>query len=131
MKQFLSNQNMDLSTLLILALIGIIAGMFSGFIGIGGGIIIVPALVYFLGFSQHAAQGTSLAMMLPPVGFLGVMQYYKTGNLNIGYAVAIAIFFTIGSYYGSKLSLALDPSKVKKVFGFLMIIVALRMILSK
>lgn len=119
---------MDASTLLILLLIGVMAGILSGFIGVGGGIIIVPALVYFLGFPQHMAQGTSLALMLPPIGVLAVYNYHKAGEINFTYAAIIAAAFLIGGYLGSKLSLRLSPSTVKFFFGMLMLYASLRMI---
>ena len=122
---------MRLSTFLILVFIGIVAGILSGFVGIGGGIIIVPALIYFLGLSQHDAQGTSLALMLPPIGILAVMNYYKAGNLNINYAIVVAIAFIVGGYFGSKISLKLDPNLVKKVFGLVMLLASLKIIFSK
>ena len=74
---------MDLTSLLTLLLIGVAAGVLSGFIGIGGGLLIVPALMYFMGLSQMAAQGTSLALMLPPIGALAVMNYWKAGEVDI------------------------------------------------
>lgn len=119
---------MSLGTVLILVAIGIAAGILSGFIGVGGGIIVVPALIYFLGLSQFEAQGTSLVMMIPPIGILGVLNYYKSGNINITYAVIIALFFVIGAYFGSKISLKLPPLKVKFIFGLIMLYVAVRMI---
>ncbi len=119
---------MDASTLLILLLIGVMAGILSGFIGVGGGIIIVPALVYFLGFPQHMAQGTSLALMLPPIGVLAVYNYHKAGEINFTYAAVIAAAFLIGGYLGSKLSLRLSPSTVKFFFGLLMLYASIRMI---
>lgn len=119
---------MSLTTLAILVLIGISAGMLSGFVGIGGGVIIVPALVYILGMSQHGAQGTSLMLMLPPIGILAVYNYYKAGSVNIGYGVVIAVFFVVGGYFGSKTSLKMNPSYVKLIFGLIMVYVAFRMI---
>ena len=121
---------MSLTTLAILVLIGITAGMLSGFVGIGGGVIIVPALVYLMGMSQHGAQGTSLMLMLPPIGILAVYNYYKAGSVNIWYGVVIAIFFVIGGYFGSKISLRMNPSWVKLIFGVIMIYVAFRMVWS-
>ncbi len=121
---------MSASTILILILIGLTAGILSGFIGVGGGIIIVPALIYFLGLSQHAAQGTSLALMLPPIGILAAMNYYKTGNMNITFALIIAGAFILGGYFGSKLSLKLSPLMVKLIFGLIMLYAAIRMIWS-
>ena len=113
-----------------LVLIGVFAGMLSGFVGVGGGVIIVPALVYVLGLSQHAAQGTSLLLMLPPIGILAVMNYYKAGEMNLLYGGIIAIFFVVGAYFGSKISLKLNPATVKLIFGVLMLYVAARMIYS-
>jgi len=122
---------MSLSTILILLLIGILAGFASGFVGVGGGIIIVPALVFFLGFTQHMAQGTSLVLMLPPIGLLGVYNYYKSGNTNIYAALVIAAAFFIGAYFGSKLSISLDQRMVKKIFGGIMLFVSIKMLFSK
>ncbi|HIP36915.1 MAG TPA: sulfite exporter TauE/SafE family protein [Crocinitomix sp.] len=121
---------MTLYQILLLVLIGLFAGAMSGFIGIGGGVVMVPALVYIMGLSQHEAQGTSLILMLPPIGILAVMNYYKAGQLNINYGVIIALAFVIGGYYGSKLSLKLSPAKVKLIFGFLMLYIAVKMIYS-
>lgn len=119
---------MDLTTFLVLMTIGLLAGVASGFIGIGGGIIVVPMLIFFLGLTQHEAQGTSLALMLPPIGILACYNYYKTGNLNLSYAIVIAIFFVAGGYFGSKLSLRLSPEVVKFSFGLLMLYAAGRML---
>lgn len=119
---------MDLTTFLILMIIGLLAGIVSGFIGVGGGIIVVPMLIFFLGLTQHQAQGTSLALMLPPIGILACYNYYKTGNLNVSYAIVIALFFVAGGYFGSKMSLRLSPEVVKFSFGLLMLYAAIRMI---
>jgi len=118
---------MEMNTLVILILVGVAAGMLGGFIGVGGGIIIVPAMIYFMGMSQHTAQGTSLAMMLPPIGALAVLNYYKEGAVDMKAAMILAVGFLIGGYLGSKLSLKLDPTKVKLFFGIFMLIVAVRM----
>lgn len=120
---------MSFSTLLILVIIGLLAGVLSGMVGVGGGIIIVPALVYFLGMSQHGAQGTSLALMLPPIGILAAMNYYKEGNLNLKFAIVIAAAFIIGGYFGSKISISyISEDVMKKVFGFVMLFAAIKMI---
>lgn len=118
---------MDLQTILILLLTGLTAGILGGFIGVGGGIVIVPAMVFFLGMTQHEAQGTSLAMMLPPIGILAVMNYHKAGAVDLKAGMVLALAFVIGGFLGSKLSLRLDPIKVKLIFGLFMIIVAIRM----
>ena len=96
---------MEISTLIILILIGLVAGALSGFVGVGGGIIIVPALVYLLGLSQFEAQGTSLLLMLPPIGILAAMNYYQSGAVNWKYASVIALTFVVGGYFGSKISI--------------------------
>lgn len=91
----------------------------------------MPALVFFLGYSQHMAQGTSLVLMLPPIGLLAVYNYYRTGNTNITAALIIAAAFVVGAYFGSRFSLALDERVVKKIFGVLMIVAALKLLLTK
>jgi uncharacterized protein len=124
----LNTQDMTTETIIIIILTGLAAGILGGMVGIGGGIIIVPALVYFLAFSQHQAQGTSLALMLFPVGILGVINYYKKGYVDFRYAGLLAIGFVLGSYLGSKFSLSLPQLTVKKIFAVLMLLVALKML---
>jgi len=119
---------MKIMDILALVIIGLIAGILSGMFGVGGGIIIVPALVFFLGMTQHSAQGTSLGLMLLPIGILAAWNYYKSGNLNIKYGLIIAVTFVLGGYIGSKLSLSLDQVLIKRLFGFLMLLVALKLI---
>lgn len=119
---------MTTTTIIIIILTGLAAGILGGMVGIGGGIIIVPALVYFLAFSQHQAQGTSLALMLFPVGILGVINYYKKGYVDFRYAGLLAIGFVVGSYLGSKFSLSIPQLTVKKIFAVLMLLVALKML---
>jgi len=121
---------MTTQTILILVTIGVVAGILSGFVGVGGGVVIVPCLVYFLGLTQHQAQGTSLFILVLPVGILAVMNYSKTANINWGYGIVIALTFVIGGYIGSKLSLKLSPSLVKLTFGIIMAIVSFKLILS-
>jgi len=121
---------MDASALLILLLIGVSAGLLSGFIGIGGGLLIVPALMYFTGLSQMAAQGTSLALMLPPIGALAVMNYWKAGEVDIRAAAVMVVAFMIGGHFGSRIALAMDPLKVRLAFGTVMLFVAVRMIIQ-
>ena len=124
---------MELQTILWLCAIGLIAGILSGFVGIGGGIVIVPALIYALGMTQHQAQGMSLLLMLPPIGILAVMNYYKTTEMNkmsLAYAGIMAVFFIVGGYFGSKFSLKLSPTLVKFIFGILMMFVAIKLIIN-
>lgn len=121
---------MTLQLILILVLIGLFAGTLSGFIGIGGGVIIVPALIYILGLTQHQATGTSLFILAMPVVILGVINYAKTQNVNWTYGLIIASTFVIGGYFGSKLSLKTNPAIVKLIFGIIMIYIAIMMMRS-
>ena len=120
---------MDIQTLLLLLCIGLLAGIASGFVGIGGGMIIVPALVFGLGLNQHMAQGTSLAMMIPPIGILAVMSYYKAGQIQLEYAGILALTFVLGAWMGSKWALRINPSVVRLIFGLFMLFAAGRLIL--
>ncbi|HLN21922.1 MAG TPA: sulfite exporter TauE/SafE family protein [Bacteroidales bacterium] len=122
---------MTTTTVLILVIIGIITGIMAGMLGIGGAIIMVPALVYILGLTQQSAQGTSLAVMLPPIGIIAALNYYKAGHVNLKYALILAAFFIIGSYFGSKISLSLPETTLKKIFAFLLMAVSLKMLLTK
>ena len=122
---------MNFQTLLILVLIGLITGALGGMLGIGGGIIIIPALVFFFGFTQYQAVATSLAVMLPPIGMFAVYNYYKAGQVNIIYALIIAVMFMIGSYFTSKWSMSIPENVLKKFFSVFMFLVAIRMFFSK
>ena len=119
---------MTLITLIILLLIGLAAGFLSGLIGIGGGVLIVPALVLFAGFSQKLAQGTSLGILLLPVGILAVIQYYKQGYLNVNYVAVISIAFILGGFLGSKLAISLSDEKMKKIFAVILMVIAVKML---
>jgi uncharacterized membrane protein YfcA len=121
---------MNISTLLFLMLIGIVAGVFSGLIGIGGGIIMVPMLL-LIGLTQHQAQGTSLATLMVPVTFLAVMNYHKEGYVQWKFAAVIAVCFFIGGFLGSKIAVNLDQSVVKKIFAVVLIIVAGKLLFEK
>jgi uncharacterized membrane protein YfcA len=122
---------MDTTTLVTLLIIGLIAGFASGMVGIGGGILIIPALTYFLHMSQHEAQGVTIGLLLMPVGFLAAYNYYKSGNLNFNYSLVIAITFIAGAYLGSKTSLAIDPKWMKKIFGGVIFLISLKMLFGK
>lgn len=121
-------KEMDIQTILIIILVGVAAGMLAGMVGVGGGIIIVPSLIYFIGFSQKTAQGTSLGLIMLPVGILGVLQYYKQGHVDFRIVGILAIGFLAGSYFGSKISLSLPQETVKKMFAVLMIIIAIKLL---
>lgn len=105
--------------------------MLSGLVGVGGDIIMVPLLVLLVGFEQHEAQGTSLAVLLAPVTIIAVFNYYKQGYINWKYAIVIGVFFIVGSYFGSKLAINLDQKMLKKIFGIVLIIMAGKMLLEK
>ncbi len=122
---------MTTSTIFLLLAIGLFAGFFSGMIGLGGGIIIIPALIYFLHMSQYEAQGTSLGIMLPPIGLLAAWNYYKAGALNLKFALIIAAAFFIGGYFGSRYALTLPEAMMRKIFAVSLILVAIKMLWSK
>lgn len=118
------------STFFILVAIGLIAGIASGFVGIGGGVIIVPSLVYIIGLTPLQAQGTSVALMLPPIGILAFMEYYRSGNVNIWFAIVIASAFIIGGLFGAKFAQKLDQNLIKLIFGGVMILAAIKLIID-
>ena len=117
-------------TIFMLVSIGLFAGLLSGFVGVGGGIIIVPALVFLLGLTQHQAQGTSLFVLMLPVVSFAVLNYWKNGNVKWVYGLVIAMTFIVGAFFGSKLSLKISPGLVQLLFGILMAYISFRMILS-
>lgn len=117
---------MTAGTIIGILLIGLAAGMMSSLVGIGGGIVIVPALVLIFGLSQKMAQGTSLAMMLPPIGVLAVINYNRQGYVDFKIAGILCLSFILGSYWGSKVVLGLDAMLVKKIFAVFMIIIAVK-----
>ena len=121
---------LDFQTIVYLILIGVLAGIVSGFIGIGGGIIIVPGLIYLAGLTQIQAQGTSLALMLPPIGILAFMHYYKQGNVDLKVAGIVAVTFIVGGFFGAKLAHKIDQNIAKIIFGVLMLLIAIKMIFS-
>jgi len=122
---------MTTAQLLILIVIGILSGLLAGIFGVGGAIIVIPALVFILGLSQHEAQGTSLAFMLPPVGILATWNYWKEGNVNWKIALVLSITFVVGAYLGSRFSLNISDRALRRAFGVLLIIMAIKMIFSK
>lgn len=119
-----------MSTIVFLIGVGLLAGFLSGVLGIGGGVVMVPLLL-LIGFSQHQAQGTSLAAMLPPVTLLAVLQYSKGGHVDWKLALVISATFIIGGLFGSKLAVAIDEKLLKRIFGVLMLFIAVKMIVGK
>ena len=122
---------MSVSVLLLLIIIGLVSGIMAGLLGIGGAVILIPSMVFILGFSQHMAQGTSLAVMLPPIGIFAAYNYWKAGEANIKFALILAAAFIIGSYFGSKLAVHIPQPLLKKIFGILLVIIAAKMLFSK
>jgi uncharacterized protein len=122
-----TKQQMTAQLIIILVIIGLAAGVLSGLVGVGGGIIIVPALVFFLGFSQHEAQGTSLGLLLLPVGILAVMNYYNKGYIDIKVVLVMCAAFVLGGWLGSKMALSLPQEVIKKIFAVVLFYTAFRM----
>ena len=122
---------MSTSQIVILLIIGLLGGFISGSMGVGGGIIMVPALVMFMGFSQHMAQGTSLAVLLPPTGILAAMHYYKNGFINVKIALILMIVFVVGAWLGSLISVQIPAKTLKRIFGVFILIASLKIIFGK
>jgi hypothetical protein len=117
--------------IIILLIIGLAAGIFSGLLGIGGGLIIIPLLVMLLGFSQHQAQGTSLGLLLPPVGVLAVLNYYRAGYVDIKAAFIMVITFLIGSYLSSLFAVQLSENIIKKIFAVFLLAYSIKLFFGK
>lgn len=111
-----------------LMLIGLLAGVLSGIVGVGGGVIMVPLAVFLLGMTQHEAQGTSLAVLAIPVTLVAALNYYKAGHIEWRYPLIMAVFFIVGGYFGSKIALSLDQLLLKRIFGAVMLIVSIKLI---
>jgi uncharacterized membrane protein YfcA len=122
---------MSLLVILALVVIGLIAGFLSGILGVGGGVVMVPLMILLLGFSQHQAQGTSLAVLAVPVTLAAAYNYYQDGSLNWRYALVMALMFVIGGYLGSKLAISLDEKVLKRIFGIVLVVLGFRMIFVK
>ena len=109
--------------------IGLIAGVFAGMFGIGGGLIIVPALLFLLGLKELEAIGTSLAALIPPVGLLGAAEYYRNGYMNLRYAGLVAIGLFLGAYFGARIMVSLPPEVIRRLYGIFLLVIAARMLL--
>jgi hypothetical protein len=112
------------------AVIGLIAGLLSGLLGLGGAVVIIPALVILFGFSQQMAQGTTLVMMVLPIGALAAWQYYQQGFVDIKVALIMALTFFIGGYFGAKYATQIPQEILKKGFAVMLIFIALKMLFS-
>ena len=117
--------------IILFLLLGLAAGVLSGLLGLGGGIIIVPALVFIFGYSQHMAQGTTLALMVPPIGILAAWTYYKQGQVNLTAAAFICLGFFLGGFFGARFAWAIPDLLLRRLFGLLFFVVSLRMMIGK
>lgn len=117
--------------ILLIVIIGLAGGVASGLLGIGGAVIMIPALVYIAGFDQQTAQGTTLCAMVPPIGLLAAFEYYRAGYADIKTAAIIAAVFIIGAYAGSKAAVRISPLMLKRIFGIVLLYISLRMITGK
>ena len=120
-----------MTQVLLYMLLRLAAGVLSGLIGVGGGVIIIPALVILFGLSQHQAQGTTLALLVPPIGLLAAWTYYKQGYVDLKIAAYICMGFFFGGFLGAKLATALSNPVLEKVFGIALLLIALKMIFAK
>ncbi|MBC7259883.1 MAG: sulfite exporter TauE/SafE family protein [Chloroflexi bacterium] len=122
---------MDVIQILLFLLLGLVAGVLSGLVGIGGGTIIIPVLVFLFGFTQHKAQGTTLALMVPPIGILAAWTYYKQGFVDIRAAVLIVLGFFLGGLLGARVAVGIPDAVLRKVFGVYLLVVAAQMFFGK
>ncbi|MBE7410787.1 MAG: sulfite exporter TauE/SafE family protein [Leptospiraceae bacterium] len=122
---------MNVQIFVVLVVIGMITGVMGGLLGIGGALILIPSLVFFLGLNQQEAIGTSLAVLLPPIGIFAAYNYYKAGYVKINYAMVLAVTFMIGSYLSSKFAIGIPESIIRKIFSVLLIVISLKIFFSK
>lgn len=123
---------MNLTILFSLILIGLLAGLFSGFMGVGGGVVMIPLMILLLGFTQHQAQGMSLAVLAVPVTFIAAYNYHKAGHfIDWRYALIIALCFVVGGFLGSKLAIKLDQVLLRKIFAVVLLLAAVKLFFSK
>lgn len=117
--------------IILYILIGLLSGTISGLIGIGGGVIIVPSLIYLFKLSQQQAQGTTLSLLVPPIGLLAAWTYYKHGFVNLNMAIFICLGFFIGGLIDAKIAIGLSSEILRKLFGFALFLISLHMIFTK
>ncbi|MBU2018904.1 MAG: TSUP family transporter [Bacteroidetes bacterium] len=122
---------MELQNAIIIALIGAVSGLLGGMFGLGGAIIIIPAMVILLGYSQQMAQGTALIMMVLPVGALAAFQYYQQGFVDVKAALILAAFFFVGGYFGAKFATQIPQDILQKTFAVLLVGIAIKMWFQK
>ena len=123
---------MRMTTVLSLIIIGLLAGILSGFMGVGGGVIMIPLMILFLGYDQHQAQGMSLAVLAVPVTFVAAYTYHQAGHvIDWKYAIVIALFFVVGGFLGSKFAVSLNQQVLKKIFALILVVAAVKLFFSK
>jgi uncharacterized membrane protein YfcA len=122
---------MDIFKSFLYVILGLFVGWISGFLGIGGAVIIIPALIYFFGFSQHQAQGTTLLLMVPPIGIFAALAYYKKGYANVPVAILICIGFVIGAFFGAKYAVSFPERLLRRIFALFLLIISFHMLFKK
>ncbi len=120
-----------MGNIILYIIIGLVAGIFSGLFGIGGAMLLIPAMIYILGFNQYQAQGTTLALMVPPIGLLAAWKYYREGNVSVSVAIFMCLGFFIGAFFGAVWAHKVSEPLLKKLFGLLLLIISLRIIFFK
>ncbi|HMN48297.1 MAG TPA: sulfite exporter TauE/SafE family protein [Ignavibacteriaceae bacterium] len=120
-----------MSNEILFVILGLVAGVFSGIIGLGGGVIIVPALVFIFGLSQQQAQGTTLALMVPPIGILAAYTYYQHGFVDLKIAGLICLGFILGGWFGAKIAVQLPREVLQKIFAIVLMFLSVKMFFAK
>jgi hypothetical protein len=126
--QFIYRKDLFMTHILLYLLLGLTAGIISGLVGIGGGIIIVPALLFLFGLTQHQAQGTTLALLVPPIGLLAAWTYYQQGYVDLKIAIFVCIGFFFGGLIGARLAMAFPDTVLEKIFGVTLMLIGIKMI---
>ena len=123
---------MNITVVLSLVVIGLLAGIFSGFMGVGGGVVMIPLMILFLGYNQHEAQGLSLAVLAVPVTFIAAYTYHTSGfPIDWKFAVIVAVFFVLGAFVGSKFAVKIDQNLLKKIFAVVLVVAAVKLFFGK
>ncbi len=122
---------MSISTIVIILLVGLVSGLVSGTMGVGGGVVLIPAMIYILGMSQKTAQGTSLALMAFPVFVVAAYNYWKEGYVDFKVVLLMLVTFVLGSYFGSKLAIQLPEKVLKQIFGGFLLMISIKLIFTK
>ena len=114
-----------------LVILGLVAGVFGGILGIGGGTIVIPALVFLFGFTQKSAQATTLMMIVPPIGLLAALEYHKAKAVDFKAAWILALFFIAGGFFGGRFAVNIDENVLRKIFAVFLMIVAVNLFFKK